>query len=206
MASSRRAIGLLAEKYSKWERRAALTPSHVQRLVKSGIDVLVQPSTSRVYADSEYSNAGAVLTSDLSDASAIFGVKQPVNGTLLPGKTYLVFSHVIKAQQENMALLDELLDKRCRLIDYECVREGGGGSTARLIAFGGELASANSLRLQPTQTPVLPHALQALRASQGLSTGCVGWGCACWARASRRPSYRSARPTPTSATTMRSAL
>ena len=84
MASSRRAIGLLAEKYSKWERRAALTPSHVQRFVKSGIDVLVQPSTSRVYADSEYSNAGAVLTSDLSDASAIFGVKQPVNGRSSP--------------------------------------------------------------------------------------------------------------------------
>jgi alpha-aminoadipic semialdehyde synthase len=48
-----------------------------------------------------------------------------------------------------MALLDELLDKRCRLIDYECVREGGGGSTARLIAFGGFAGKAgiiNGLR------------------------------------------------------------
>tara|TARA_B100000795_G_C22368759_1_gene275287 strand:+ start:70 stop:372 length:303 start_codon:yes stop_codon:yes gene_type:complete len=97
-SAARRCIGLLAERYSKWERRAALTPSHVQRLVSSGIDVLVQPSTSRVYSDAEYSQAGASLTTDLSDAAAILGVKQPVNGTLLPEKTYLVFSHVIKAQ------------------------------------------------------------------------------------------------------------
>ena len=95
---NRRCIGLLAERYSKWERRAALTPSHVQRLVSQNIDVLVQPSTSRVYSDAEYSQAGASLTTDLSDAVAILGVKQPVNGTLLPEKTYLFFSHVIKAQ------------------------------------------------------------------------------------------------------------
>ena len=95
---NRRCIGLLAERYSKWERRAALTPSHVQRLVSQSIDVLVQPSTSRVYSDAEYSQAGASLTTDLSDAAAILGVKQPANGTLLPEKTYLFFSHVIKAQ------------------------------------------------------------------------------------------------------------
>ena len=95
---TRRCVGLLAEKYSKWERRAALTPSHVQRLVRSGIDVLVQPSATRVFPDAEYSRAGATLTPDLSDAAAILGVKQPVRGTLIPEKTYLVFSHVIKAQ------------------------------------------------------------------------------------------------------------
>ena len=133
----RRCIGLLSETYSKWERRAPLTPSHVQRLVGSGIDVLVQPSTSRVFTNSEYEVAGATITSDLSGASAILGVKQPTRGTLLDDKTYLVFSHVIKAQDENMQLLDEFLAKRCRLIDYECVREGGESSAPRLIAFGG---------------------------------------------------------------------
>ena len=145
----RRSIGLLAERYSKWERRAALTPSHVQKLVQSGVDVLVQPSMSRVYPDAEYERAGATVTSDLTEASAIFGVKQPVRGTLLEDKTYLVFSHVIKAQPENMPLLDEFLEKRCRLIDYECVREGGLSSTPRLIAFGGFAGKAgiiNGLR------------------------------------------------------------
>jgi len=132
----RRSIGLLAERYSKWERRAALTPSHVEQLVRRGVDVLVQPSSRRVFSDSEYVRAGASITADLSGANAIFGVKQAANGSLLPDKTYLFFSHVIKAQQENMALLDEVLEKNVRLIDYECVREGGGGSMPRLIAFG----------------------------------------------------------------------
>ena len=29
LSSMRRCVGILAEKYSKWERRAALTPLHV---------------------------------------------------------------------------------------------------------------------------------------------------------------------------------
>jgi len=78
----RRTIGLLAETYSKWERRAALTPTHVQQLVRNGTSVLVQPSTRRVYPDHEYHAAGATITPDLSTASAILGVKQPVVGTL----------------------------------------------------------------------------------------------------------------------------
>ena len=140
-----RRIGVLAERYSKWERRAPLTPLHVQQLVSSGIEVLVQPSNSRVFNNREYADAGARVTPDLSSANAIFGVKQPALGSLLPGMTYLTFSHVIKAQPENMPLMDEFLAKRCRLIDYECVREGGGGSTPRLIAFGGFAGKAGTI-------------------------------------------------------------
>ena len=58
----RRSLGVLAEAYSKWERRAPLTPAHVDRLVKSGIDVLVQPSKKRVFTDGEYAKSGATLT------------------------------------------------------------------------------------------------------------------------------------------------
>lgn len=63
---------------------------------------------------------------------------------------YLFFSHVIKGQPENMALLDEVLGKRCRLVDYECIREGGGGTTPRLVAFGtfaGKSGGAHTLSL-----------------------------------------------------------
>jgi hypothetical protein len=144
-----RAIGLLAEAYSKWERRAPLTPSHVERLVKSGVDVLVQPSTKRVFTDGEYAAKGARITPDLSPANTIMGVKQPLNGSLLPDKTYLFFSHVIKGQPQNMALLDEVLSKRCRLVDYECIREGGISTAPRLVAFGtfaGKSGVVNGLR------------------------------------------------------------
>ena len=144
-----RAIGLLAEAYSKWERRAPLTPSHVEQLVKSGVDVLVQPSTKRVFTDGEYVAKGARITPDLSPANTIMGVKQPLNGSLLPDKTYLFFSHVIKGQPQNMALLDEVLSKRCRLVDYECIREGGISTAPRLVAFGtfaGKSGIVNGLR------------------------------------------------------------
>ena len=133
----RRAIGVLAESYSKWERRAPLTPSHVKTIVERlKVNVLVQPSTKRIFTDAEYSAAGASITHDLSSAGIVLGVKQPALGSLLDDKTYCFFSHVIKAQPENMPLLDEALSKRVSLVDYECVREGGGNSSPRLIAFG----------------------------------------------------------------------
>ena len=68
--------------------------------------MLVQPSSNRVYSDSEYSSAGARITECLSDATTIFGVKQPRHGTIVADKTYCIFSHVVKAQPENMGLLD----------------------------------------------------------------------------------------------------
>jgi alpha-aminoadipic semialdehyde synthase len=37
----------------------------------------------------------------------------------------MFFSHTIKAQPENMALLDALMAKRIRFIDYECITSSG---------------------------------------------------------------------------------
>ena len=42
---------------------------------------------------------------------------------LLPDRTYFFFSHVIKGQPENMALLQALLDKNIQLFDYEAIAE-----------------------------------------------------------------------------------
>jgi alpha-aminoadipic semialdehyde synthase len=53
-----------------------------------------------------------------------------------PDKSYLFFSHVIKAQPANLPLLDKILDHKCRLIDYECITERGEDKAPRLVAFG----------------------------------------------------------------------
>ncbi len=37
----------------------------------------------------------------------------------MPNKTYLYFSHTIKAQPHNMSALDHILKNNIRLIDYE---------------------------------------------------------------------------------------
>ena len=53
-------LGIVREAYSKWERRAPLTPTHVARLVEQGIRVHVQPCDRRVFSNVEYEKAGAV--------------------------------------------------------------------------------------------------------------------------------------------------
>jgi alpha-aminoadipic semialdehyde synthase len=94
--------------------------------------VLVQSSKSRCYTDEEFLQAGATISEDFSDASIIFGVKEVPTTDLMPDKTYFFFSHTLKAQQSNMQLLDTLLEKRIRLVDFECIRNEAG----RLVAFG----------------------------------------------------------------------
>lgn len=41
----------------------------------------------------------------------ILGVKEVPGDQLLPGKTYMFFSHTIKAQPYNMRMLDVILEK-----------------------------------------------------------------------------------------------
>jgi alpha-aminoadipic semialdehyde synthase len=133
-------IGIIREVKSKWERRCALTPKEVKELTTDGtVKVLVQPSPSRCYTDEEFVEAGAIIEEDLSSCEVIFGVKEVPIASLIAGKTYFFFSHTIKAQEYNMPLLDAMLEKKIRMIDYECIREKSlkeGDVPARLVAFG----------------------------------------------------------------------
>lgn len=43
----------------------------------------------------------------------------------------MMFSHTIKAQSENMPLLDTILSKNIRLVDYECITEDGQRTSPR---------------------------------------------------------------------------
>ncbi|XP_066285529.1 alpha-aminoadipic semialdehyde synthase, mitochondrial-like isoform X2 [Branchiostoma lanceolatum] len=126
-------MAIRREDGGQWERRAPLSPAHVKKIVRKGVKVLVQPSNRRAYPMQEYEKAGAVITEDLSEACLIMGVKQvPISG-LLPEKTYAFFSHTIKAQEANMAMLDTILDRNIRLIDYERMEDARG---RRVVAFG----------------------------------------------------------------------
>ena len=104
-------MGIRREDINVWERRAPLAPQHVKELTDKGIKVLVQPSTRRAYTMFEYESAGAIITEDLSKASLITAVKQVPIDILIPNKSYAFFSHTIKAQEGNMALLDAMLEK-----------------------------------------------------------------------------------------------
>ncbi|CAH1102551.1 unnamed protein product [Psylliodes chrysocephalus] len=144
-ATSRaKVIAIRREDQSIWERRAPFSPSHVRKLVKRGVKVIVQPSNRRSYPMPAYINAGATVQEDISEASVIFGVKQvPVN-QLIPEKTYCIFSHTIKAQETNLPLLDAILEKRIRLIDYEKLMDEKGN---RVVAFGKMAGIAGTINI-----------------------------------------------------------
>jgi hypothetical protein len=59
----------------------------------------------RIYKDGEFRAAGAELVEDISEANTIFGVKEFPKEQLIPNKSYMIFSHTIKAQSYNMAFL-----------------------------------------------------------------------------------------------------
>nr|XP_057943484.1 alpha-aminoadipic semialdehyde synthase, mitochondrial [Doryrhamphus excisus] len=126
-------MAIRREDINPWERRAPLAPRHVRDLTQDGIKVLVQPSNRRAIHEKFYAKAGAVIQEDISEASLIIGVKRPPEEKVIPKKTYAFFSHTIKAQEANMGLLDDLLKKEVRLIDYEKMVDANG---YRIVAFG----------------------------------------------------------------------
>jgi len=130
-------IGIVRESKSKWERRCPLSPLDVKYLIQEhGLRIIIQPSSRRVYPDLAFAEAGAEISDDLSQCGTILAVKEVQIPALLPDRTYLFFSHTIKAQQKNMDLLDSLIQKRIRMIDYETITEDGSRGGARLVAFG----------------------------------------------------------------------
>lgn len=133
--STNNVLAIRRETINLWERRAPLSPNHVRRLVKEGVKVIVQPSNRRAFTHNEYLQAGAVIQEDISEAPVIIGVKPvPLDyQSLMPHKTYAFFSHTIKAQEENMPLLDTLIERNVRLLDYEKMVDHQG---KRTVAFG----------------------------------------------------------------------
>lgn len=129
----KKTIAIRHEDKYKMERRAALTPMHVKQLVSQGIEVLVESSEKRVFADEEYKNAGAKVTNDISNSSLVFGVKEMPIDYFEANKTYVFFSHTIKGQEYNMPLLQNMVDHKINLIEYEKIANEKG---QRLIFFG----------------------------------------------------------------------
>uniref|UniRef100_A0A3Q4BTD7 Alpha-aminoadipic semialdehyde synthase, mitochondrial n=1 Tax=Mola mola TaxID=94237 RepID=A0A3Q4BTD7_MOLML len=128
----RAVMAIRREDVNPWERRAPLAPRHVRELTNMDVRVLVQPSNRRAIHEKVRPEPGHG-TEDISEASLIIGVKRPPEEKVIPRKTYAFFSHTIKAQEANMGLLDDLLKKEVRLIDYEKMVDANG---YRIVAFG----------------------------------------------------------------------
>ncbi len=128
-------VGLIREEKFPPDSRVSLTPEQCQYLLAhdNNLQIFVQPSSRRCFRDAEYLERNIQVEEDLRDCDLLLGVKEVPPSLLLPQKTYLFFSHTHKKQPYNRQLLQTILQKKIRLIDYECLRASTG---QRVVAFG----------------------------------------------------------------------
>ena len=128
-------IGIIKEGKVPTDKRVPITPPQAKQLKQRfpDVDLVVQSSDIRCFPDQDYKKEGIEVVESLEDCDIILGVKEVPITDLLAEKTYLFFSHTIKKQPYNKGLLQEVLKKRIRLIDYETLTDPSG---KRIIAFG----------------------------------------------------------------------
>lgn len=128
-------FGIVKERKSPPDRRVVFTPEELVRLQKAHSDVRIKVESSdiRVFPDDAYRTLGLEVTTDMQDCDVLFGVKEIPMDALLPGKKYFFFSHTIKKQPYNRALLQAILAKKIELYDHETIVDA---QNKRLIGFG----------------------------------------------------------------------
>lgn len=128
-------LGLIREEKKPYDRRAALSPRQCKELLEShpDLEIYVQPSGHRCFPDAGYAAAGCSVKEAMDLCDILLGIKEVPKELLLEGKTYLFFSHTIKKQDYNREMLREILKRRVKLVDYECLVWDNG---SRIIGFG----------------------------------------------------------------------
>ncbi|MDJ0661487.1 MAG: NAD(P)-dependent oxidoreductase [Crocosphaera sp.] len=128
-------IGIIREEKNPPDSRVPLTPEQCQYLMQidQNLEIVIQSSEKRCFSDLEYQEKGVSVVDDISDCDILLGVKEVPINVLIPNKTYLFFSHTHKKQPYNRKLLQTILQKKIRLIDYECLCDQ---QEKRVIAFG----------------------------------------------------------------------
>lgn len=146
-------IGIIREGKVPIDKRTPLTPKICVELMQryADLQIVVQPSKIRVVLDEEYKALKIPLQEDLGDCDYIFGIKEVPAAELISGKSYFFFSHTIKKQENNRNLLKKILEKKCILIDYECIKNERG---ERLVSFGhfaGVVGAYNAIKTYGTR-------------------------------------------------------
>ncbi len=128
-------IGLIRERKKLPDERVPLTPKQCRLIMEQNADVqiVVEPSPTRCFADADYVAEGVPMSEDLSGCDILLGIKEVPVDYLMPGKTYFFFSHTKKKQPHNKGLMHALIEKKVRMIDYECLTHS---DAQRILGFG----------------------------------------------------------------------
>lgn len=127
-------IGIRREDINRWEKRVPLIPSHVRELINGHpLEIQIQPSTIRVFADDDYRISGIPVREDLTACAIVLALKEIPIERLEKDKTYVFFSHTAKGQSHNMPMLKKMMEMGCSIIDYEKMVDDKG---QRVLFFG----------------------------------------------------------------------
>lgn len=128
-------IGLIREGKVPADNRVAFTPLQCKWIEQkyADIKIIAQHSDVRCFSDEEYRAAGIDVQEDLFDCDILLGIKEVPVERLIPGKTYIIFSHTKKLQPHNKKLIQAIIKNKNSLIDYECMEHEDG---TRILGFG----------------------------------------------------------------------
>jgi len=128
-------IGVLKEEKLPADKRVPLTPIQCKKIIDNypNVKIVIKSCDIRCFSDELYIKEGIEVVNDLDDCDVLLGVKEVPVDSLIANKTYLYFSHIIKAQPYNRSLLLKMLELNIRMIDYEVIKDLQG---RRLIGFG----------------------------------------------------------------------
>lgn len=128
-------FALIRERKNPPDNRVALSPVQCVTLKKRfpQIDIWVESSPDRCFSDDDYREVGIEVMDDVSGADIMLGIKEVPTDYLISDKTYLIFSHTIKKQPYNRKLLQTILKRNIRLVDYEVLKWESG---QRVLGFG----------------------------------------------------------------------
>ncbi len=159
-------VALIREGKVPHDKRVPLIPAQCRQFVNENpeIELVVQPSGWRAFKDEEFVKEGIKLQEDVSDCDILIGIKEVPFQDLIPGKTYMFFSHTIKKQKHNQKLMQEMIRKKITLIDYECLvdkmenRVIGFGRFAGIVgAYNGIMAYGLKYRMFTLKDAYLCH-------------------------------------------------
>ena len=136
-------IGIRREDKNPWERRVPIIPVHARELMRElPLEIWIQPSPIRVFADEDFRREGVRVSEDLSPCSIVLAVKEIPLDFFVNETAYVFFSHTIKGQPHNMPMLKKMMERRCTLIDYEKIVDEKG---RRLVFFGRQAGEAGMI-------------------------------------------------------------
>lgn len=140
-------IGIISENPLLNDKRVPLLPEQIKELhlFYPDLQILVQASHHRCIADQAYRDEGIKVKEDISECDYLMSINPPEAQQLIPLKSYLFFSEWIHQKPENRALLKTALQRKIKVIDYECITNQMGQKVVDFGRFAGIVGAYDSI-------------------------------------------------------------